>query len=82
LQLLLFGVLSALFAMPLGIGVANLMVEVVLRQSFGWTMPLIVIPWDYAETFLWTMVALLVAGAIPVAGIMRRTPMKSLRDAL
>ncbi|GAM56916.1 hypothetical protein JCM19231_4449 [Vibrio ishigakensis] len=33
-------------------------------------------------TLAWTIGSLIVAGAIPVLQVIRRTPMKSLRDAL
>ncbi len=82
LQLFVFGLLSALIAMPLGLALAQIMVEVVLKESFGWTMHLYVIPWNYLQTFLWAMLALVTAGAIPIIGMVKRTPMKSLRDAL
>lgn len=82
LQLLVFGVISALVAMPLGVALAKVMVEVVLKESFGWTMNLYVIPWEYLNTFGWTMLALVIAGILPVLGMIKRTPMKSLRDSL
>ncbi|WED22988.1 FtsX-like permease family protein [Vibrio sp. JC009] len=82
LQLLMLGFLSALVALPLGFVIANVMLDVVLKLAFGWSMQLYVIPWQYMETFAWTMLALLAAGAIPVIGMVKRTPMKSLRDAL
>ncbi|USD64164.1 ABC transporter permease [Vibrio sp. SCSIO 43136] len=81
-QLFVLGLCSALVAIPLGIFIADLMIDVVLKQSFGWTMQLQVIPWYYAETFFWSFGALLIAGALPVLGMMKRTPIKSLRDAL
>ena len=82
LQLLLFGVISAMIALPLGYALAKVMVEVVLKASFGWTMHLYVIPWNYLNTFAWSMLALVLAGILPTIGMLRRTPMKSLRDAL
>ncbi|WP_375753786.1 ABC transporter permease [Vibrio sp. HN007] len=82
LQLMMFGAISALVALPLGYAVAKVMVNVGLKHSFGWSMSLYVIPWEYIETFTWTMAALIVAGAVPVIGMIKRSPMKSLRDAL
>lgn len=82
LQLLVLGICSALIAVPLGLLLADLMIDVVLKQSFGWTMQLEVIPWEYASTFAWSFCALMIAGAWPVFNMLRRTPMKSLRDAL
>lgn len=82
LQLLMFGIVSALIAIPLGLGLASVMVEIVLKESFGWTMHLYVIPWEYLNTFGWSMFALILAGMLPVFGMIKRTPMKSLRDSL
>ncbi|WP_413284366.1 ABC transporter permease [Vibrio sp. MA40-2] len=82
IQLFLFGLISAMVAMPLGLSLAKVMVEVVLKESFGWTMPLYVIPWQYLNTFAWAMIALVIAGILPTLGMIKRTPMKSLRDAL
>jgi len=82
LQLFVFGLISALVAMPLGLALAEVMVEVVLKESFGWTIQLYVIPWEYLNTFAWTMLALILAGVLPIFSMIKRTPMKSLRDAL
>jgi putative ABC transport system permease protein len=82
LQLFIFGATSALIAIPLGLYIAKVMVNVVLEQSFGWSIQFYMMPWDYLSTFVWTMAALMVAGVLPFAELVRRTPIKSLRDAL
>jgi putative ABC transport system permease protein len=45
-------------------------------------MQLEVITWEYGATFAWSFSALMIAGAWPVFNMVRKTPMKSLRDAL
>ncbi len=82
LQLFVFGILSMAIAMPLGLALAKLVIDVVIRQSFGWTMELQIVPMAYAQTALFSMLALILAGALPVIRLIRRSPMKSLRDAL
>jgi putative ABC transport system permease protein len=82
LQLFVFGLISSLIAVPLGLALASVIVDIVIKQSFGWSLELQVIPWDYLATFAWTMAALMVAGALPIMRMIRNTPMKSLRDAL
>ncbi len=82
LQLFVFGLISMLIAMPLGLALAKLVVEIVIKQSFGWTMELQVMPWAYVQTALFSMLALIIAGAFPIIRLVRKTPMKSLRDAL
>jgi len=82
LQLFVFGLISMLIAMPLGLALAKIVVEVVIKQSFGWTMELKLMPWAYVETALFSMLALIIAGALPIIRLVRKSPMNSLRDAL
>ncbi|MDW6017244.1 FtsX-like permease family protein [Vibrio plantisponsor] len=82
LQLFVFGLISMLIAMPLGLGLAKLVVDVVIRHSFGWTMELIIVPMTYVKTAILSMLALIIAGALPIIRLLRKSPMKSLRDAL
>ncbi|EDP60272.1 ABC transporter permease [Vibrio sp. AND4] len=82
LQLFAFGMISAIIAVPLGLALANLIVDVVIKQSFGWSLELQVIPWEYTKTIAWAMLAIMIAGALPVFRMIKSTPIKSLRDAL
>ena len=82
LQLFVFWAIALLIAVPLGIMLANLMVDVLIRDSFGWTMQVELVTSKYIETALFSMLALLVAGALPVLRLVRKSPMTSLRDAL
>ncbi len=82
LQLFAFGAISALVAVPLGLALAHLIVDIIIRQSFGWSLELQTIPWEYAKTIAWAMLAIMIAGALPVIRMIKNTPMKSLRDAL
>lgn len=82
LQLFVFGAIAIIIAMPLGLALAHLVVDIVIRQSFGWTLELQFIPQAYINTILLAILSLVVAGAMPVLRLVRNTPMKSLRDAL
>lgn len=82
LQLFAFGAISALIAVPLGLALAHVIVDIIIRQSFGWSLELQTIPWEYAKTIAWAMLAIMAAGALPVIRMIKSTPMKSLRDAL
>ncbi len=82
LQLFVFGAISILIAMPLGLALARLVVDIVIKQSFGWTLELQLIPFEYIKTASLTMLSLMIAGAVPVLRMVRNTPMKSLRDSL
>ncbi|KLN66949.1 MULTISPECIES: ABC transporter permease [Vibrio] len=82
LQLFVFGAIAILIAMPLGLALANLVVDIVIKQSFGWTLEVQFIPTAYLHSGLLAMFSLMVAGAIPVLRMVKNTPMKSLRDSL
>ncbi|PMK03043.1 ABC transporter permease [Vibrio sp. 10N.261.55.A7] len=82
LQLLVFCMISIAIATPLGLALANLVVDVVIKQSFGWTLELQFVPLAYAKTIFWVLASLMLAGALPVLRSIRSTPMKSLRDSL
>ncbi|MGO1189787.1 ABC transporter permease [Vibrio casei] len=82
LQLLVIGLFTAFIALPLGIILAQLMVDVVLKNAFGWTMQIELLPERYLFTFGWSLMALFVAGAWPVWLMVKTTPMKLLRDSL
>jgi putative ABC transport system permease protein len=45
LQASMLGLIAGLLALPLGIGLAVLLIEVINRRSFGWSMQLL-LPWD------------------------------------
>lgn len=82
LQLFVLGMISAVIAMPLGVALAQLTVDIVIKQAFGWSMQLQIIPWRYLATCFWSLLALIVAGALPVLKLVRNSPIKTLRDAL
>jgi putative ABC transport system permease protein len=82
LQLFVFGAISLLIAMPLGLALARLVVDIIIKQSFGWTLELQFIPTEYLQTATLAMLSLMLAGAIPVLRMVKNTPMKSLRDSL
>ncbi|MBD1577316.1 MULTISPECIES: ABC transporter permease [Vibrio] len=82
LQLLTIGLFTAFIALPLGIILAQVMVDVILKSAFGWTMQLQILPWQYLSTFAWSLSTLFIAGAWPVWLMVKTTPMKLLRDSL
>ncbi|OEF23509.1 FtsX-like permease family protein [Vibrio rumoiensis] len=82
LQLFVIGLFTAIIALPLGIILAQLMVDVVLKNAFGWTIPIELLPEQYFFTFGWSLLTLFIAGAWPVWLMVKTTPMKLLRDSL
>ncbi|MGB5352233.1 MAG: FtsX-like permease family protein [Woeseia sp.] len=63
LQSAMIGLMSGLCALPLGLLMARLLIEVINRRAFGWTMPVVI-----DMQVLWTAL-LLATGAALAAGI-------------
>lgn len=80
-QLLLIGLMTAVIALPLGLVLAQLLIDVVLKYSFGWTMPVQYFPFEYLISLGSALVVLLVAGAWPVWRLVKRSAIMSLREA-
>jgi putative ABC transport system permease protein len=80
LQTSLMGSCAGLLSIPLGIGLAFVLVYVINRRSFGWTLDL-VLSWKLvAEAMLLSLVAALVAGLYPAWKMSRQNPALALRD--
>jgi putative ABC transport system permease protein len=66
--------ITALFAIPLGLLVAWCLIAVVNVKAFGWRLPFHVFPLQLAELLFVAMGASLVAAAIPVLKLARLQP--------
>lgn len=82
LQLLVIGLITTMIALPLGLILAQLLIDVVMKYSFGWTMEMTLFPLEYIFTFSWTLLSLIIAGAWPVWRMVKQPPMNSLRNSL
>lgn len=80
-QLLLIGLLTSIIALPLGLILAQLLIDVVLKYSFGWTMPVQYFPFEYLTSLGAALVVLLAAGAWPIWRLVKRSAILSLREA-
>ncbi len=76
----LMGSVSGLLAVPTGILVGVLLVEVINHRSFGWTMALELDPWVMLTGFLIALLAALIAGIYPAARMGRAQPAQVLRQ--
>jgi putative ABC transport system permease protein len=76
----LLGLLAGLFAMPLGIGLAAILVYVINQRSFGWTLQLAVTPGVLGQAMLLAMVAAALAGLYPAWRMARANPALALRE--
>lgn len=76
----LLGLTAGLFALPLGIALAALLVFVINERAFGWSMAFEVPPLLLAQGVLVAVCAALLAGIYPAYRLTRTTPAKDLRQ--
>jgi putative ABC transport system permease protein len=76
----LMGVVAGLLAIPVGIMLAAVLVFVINRRSFGWTMPLDVAPMVLGHGFLLAVAAALLAGLYPAWKMAAAPAAEALRD--
>lgn len=81
MQLLLIGLVTAVMALPLGLLLAKFLIDVVLKYSFGWTMPIYYFPSSYLCSLGSALVVLLIGGAWPVWRLVKRSALRSLRES-
>ena len=79
-QTALMGAIAGLLAVPVGAMLASVLIFVVNRRSFGWTMPLEVAPGVLAQGLLLAVTAGLLAGLYPARTMARASPAEALRD--
>jgi putative ABC transport system permease protein len=79
-QTALLGLVAATAAIPLGLVVGLVLIEVINLRSFGWTMS-IAVPWPaLASTWILSVGAALLAGLYPAWQAVRQAPAVAMRD--
>ncbi|MDN3518945.1 ABC transporter permease [Aquisalimonas lutea] len=76
----LVGLLSGLFAVPLGLALAGGLIGVINRRSFGWSMDLAVDPWILLQAVALSVAAAVAAGIYPAWRLARTEPALALRE--
>ena len=76
----LMGLLAGLLALPVGLVLALVLVFVVNRRSFGWTLELTVGPGVLLEALVLAVAAAVLAGLLPAARVARTSPAVALRN--
>jgi putative ABC transport system permease protein len=74
------GVAAGLFALPLGALLAALMVHVINRRSFGWSMELLLPARPFLEALALALFAALAAGLVPAIRLARTEAATALRE--
>ncbi len=80
LQTFLMGVASAILALPLGAILAAILVHIINKRSFGWTMQLDLAPSIMLEALLLSVVAATFAGLYPGYKMSKASPASALRE--
>jgi putative ABC transport system permease protein len=80
LQTGLLGLLAGLFAVPLGVALAAILVYVINQRSFGWTLQLAVTPEVLLQALALALVAAALAGLYPAWRMARANPALALRE--
>ncbi|MBK1673062.1 ABC transporter permease [Ectothiorhodospira shaposhnikovii] len=81
LQSLLLGLAAGLAAIPLGMLMSDVLIEVINQRSFGWSMTRTLPPVVLVEGLLLALTASLLAGAYPGYRMARVRPAEHLREA-
>ncbi|MGD2082466.1 MAG: FtsX-like permease family protein [Chromatiales bacterium] len=80
LQTGLMGLIAGLLALPLGWIMAEILIHVVNRRSFGWSMATRVPPEVLWQAVALALAAALVAGLYPALRVARTSPARALRE--
>ncbi|NTU81185.1 MAG: FtsX-like permease family protein [Chloroflexales bacterium] len=79
-QTSLIGLTAGLLAAPLGLALAVILVYVINRRSFGWTLELSLDPALFAQALAVALVAAIIAGIYPALKMSRTSPALALRE--
>ncbi len=79
LQTGFLGFISGLLSLPVGLGLAAVLIFGINRRSFGWTLPFQVDPWILVQAVVLAILAALLAGIYPIWRTARTHPAAALR---
>ena len=80
LQTLLMGFTAGLIALPLGNILAAILIYIINKRSFGWTMQFEILPGILAEAMILSITAALLAGLYPGYKMSKTSPSNALRE--
>ncbi len=76
----LMGLMAGLFSIPLGLSLAYILIFVINKRSFGWTLQMEITPAILGQALVLAIVAALLAGIIPAWKMSRANPANALRN--
>jgi putative ABC transport system permease protein len=74
------GLVSGALALPVGMVLAAIMIFVINRRSFGWTLEMEVAPGILLQAFLLALCGSLIAGLYPAYRMSTTSPVTALRE--
>lgn len=80
LQTGVMGVIAGLLALPLGLALAYVLIFVINKRSFGWTLQFTAPPDILVQAFLLALAAAVLAGVYPSRALTRADPAAALRS--
>jgi putative ABC transport system permease protein len=75
----LMGAVAGLLSMPTGYILALILVFIINRRSFGWTLQMQIAPQPFLQAFVIAVLAALLAGFYPAYRIIRRNTADAIR---
>ena len=75
----LMGTVAGLLSMPAGLALALILVFVINRRSFGWTLQMVIAAAPFAQAMVVSLVASLLAGIYPAIRMGKMAPAEALR---
>ena len=76
----LIGAIAGILAIPLGLMLAAVLIFVINKRSFGWSMDVTLDPMLLLQSLLLAITAAMIAGMIPAFKMSRSNPVASLRE--
>ncbi|MQG85118.1 MAG: FtsX-like permease family protein [SAR202 cluster bacterium] len=77
-QTFIIGVISGLISIPLGIIITNLLIQIINKQSFGWSIPIQLLPSVFVEGIMVAILSSVLASIYPSIKISRNNIRKAL----
>ena len=76
----LIGAIAGILAIPLGLILALVLIFVINRRSFGWSMDITLDPMLFVQSLLLAITAAMIAGMIPAFRMSKSNPVNALRE--